>query len=76
MFNYLKKAEATDSQEEKLEYKYLAKKKDLAQVRIKVIVNSEYGVSGLSSSWFFNRQVAWVRYTMLHDVAFLNMDEC
>lgn len=92
MFNYLKKAEATDSQEEKLEYKYLAKKKDLAQVRIKVIVNSEYGVSGLSSSWFFNIACASATTArgqalistvhnafedfLADNVAFLNMDEC
>lgn len=57
-FKYLDMANATDDPKEKDEYNYLAKKADLAQLRHKVIANSEYGVSGLPSSWFFNMACA------------------
>ena len=80
------------SQEESQQYRELAKKKDLEQGRLKVIANSEYGVSGLSSSWFFNMACASATtargqalistaFNAFEDflsdsVSFNNMDEC
>jgi len=57
-FKYITLAEKTIDNKEKDNYNYLAAKKDLAQLRCKVIANSEYGVSGLPSSWFFNMACA------------------
>ena len=57
-FNYMNKANAENNLEKKNEYFELSKKKDLEQGRLKVIANSEYGVSGLPSSWFFNMACA------------------
>src|SRR5699024_7234407 len=70
----------------------LAKKKDLEQGRLKVIANSEYGVSGLPSSWFFNMACASATTPrgqalistafnafadfLSDSVTFDNMDEC
>jgi len=57
-FKYVALAEKATSKEEKDNYNYLASKKDLAQLRCKNVANSEYGVSGLASSWFFNMACA------------------
>ena len=57
-FKYMTLADKETNNAKRREYAYLADKKDLAQLRCKVIANSEYGVSGLSSSWFFNMACA------------------
>lgn len=91
-FKYLSEAENTDDPNEKAELLYKAKKADLAQLRLKIIANSEYGVSGLPSSWFFNMACASATtargqalistaYNAFEDflcdnVLFYNMDEC
>lgn len=58
MFKFASAAEKSNSKEEKEFNNYMAAKKNLAQGRCKVIANSEYGASGLSSSWFFNMACA------------------
>lgn len=91
-FKYMTEAEHTDDPKKKAELLYLTKKADLAQLRCKVIANSEYGVSGLPSSWFFNMACASATtargqalistaYNAFEDflcdnVLFYNMDEC
>ena len=57
-FKYMKLADSEINVSKAKEYSYMAGKKDLAQLRCKVIANSEYGVSGLPSSWFFNMACA------------------
>ena len=57
-FKYMTLADKTNDPVKRREYSFLADKKDLAQGRCKVIANSEYGVSGLPSSWFFNMACA------------------
>lgn len=57
-FKYMKLADAELDTVKAREYAYIADKKDLAQLRCKIIANSEYGVSGLQSSWFFNMACA------------------
>ena len=91
-FNYMNKANVENNLEKKNEYFELSKKKDLEQGRLKVIANSEYGVSGLPSSWFFNMACASATtargqalistaFNAFEDflsdsVTFDNMDEC
>lgn len=91
-FEYMERAEETSNPEKKHEYEEIAKQKDLKQGRIKVIVNSEYGASGLVSSWFFNMACATATtakgqalistaFNAFEDflsdsVRFNNMDEC
>ena len=91
-FNYMNKANSENDLEKKNEYFELSKKKDLEQGRLKVIANSEYGVSGLPSSWFFNMACASATtargqalistaFNAFEDflsdsVTFDNMDEC
>lgn len=57
-FKYLKAAEESTNFKDMEYNRYMADKKDLAQLRCKIIANSEYGASGLSSSWFFNMACA------------------
>ena len=57
-FKYLTDAQNAKTKDEKDEALYMVSKKDLAQLRKKIIANSKYGVSGLSSSWFFNMACA------------------
>lgn len=91
-FIYMNKANSESDKEKKVEYFELFKKKDLEQGRLKVIANSEYGVSGLPSSWFFNMACASATtargqalistaFNAFEDflsdsVTFDNMDEC
>lgn len=89
-FKYLTDAQnAID--DEQSELMDLVKKYDLMQIRKKVAANSEYGASGLPSSWFFN--IACATATTLRgqtlistamccfenfladNIKFLNMDE-
>lgn len=90
-FKFIEEAK-TKIGKEKDECKYLAKKADLAQLRYKVIANSEYGVSGLRSSWFFNMACASATTArgqalistafnafenfLADNVLFMNMNEC
>ena len=92
MFDFQRLAEkATDPNEIDM-YLFKAKKKDLSQSRAKVISNSEYGASGLPSSWFFNIAVSSATTArgqalistacnafedfLGDNVKFMNMDEC
>ena len=91
-FKHMKDAEAATSDDKKEISLYLAKKADLAQIREKVKANSEYGVSGLSSSWFFNMACASATTArgqalistafnafedfLCDNVKFINMEEC
>lgn len=91
-FKYASLADKADTKEEYDHYNYLANKKDLAQLRCKIIANSEYGVSGLKSSWFFNMACASATTArgqalistafnafedfMSDNVKFTTMDEC
>ena len=91
-FKFMDAANHTDDPAEKAELEYKAKKADLAQLRLKIIANSEYGVSGLPSSWFFNMACASATtargqalistaYNAFEDflcdnVLFYSMDEC
>lgn len=58
VFKYTNIANSTDDKEEKEKYMVKAEDAELSQKRLKVIANSEYGVSGLPSSWFFNMACA------------------
>lgn len=91
-FKYMNMASNASDSEEKANYYELAKKADLKQNRLKVIANSEYGASGLRSSWFFNMACASATtargqaliataFNSFEDflsdaVTFDNMDEC
>ena len=91
-FKYLTAAEKETDPQKKADLLYMAKKADLAQLRKKIIANSEYGVSGLSSSWFFNMACASATTArgqalistaynafedfMCDNVLFYSMDEC
>lgn len=91
-FEYVELSNNAKSAKEKEEYQYKAAKADLAQLRKKVIANSEYGVSGLPSSWFFNMACASgttakgqalisTAFNAFEDflfdnVLFMSMDEC
>lgn len=91
-FKYMNLANVESDPQKKAEYFDIAKKKDLEQNRLKVIANSEYGVSGLASSWFFNMACASATtargqaliataFNSFEDflsdsVTFDNMDEC
>ena len=91
-FKYLNMANSEIDPSKKSQYFELANKKDLEQGRLKVIANSEYGVSGLPSSWFFNMACASATtargqalistaFNAFEDflsdsVTFDNMDEC
>lgn len=92
MFKYEQAKESSTDPEDIRKYSLLAEDCDLNQSRYKVIANSEYGVSGLSSSWFFNMACASATtskgkalistaYAAFEDfladnVKFWNMDEC
>lgn len=91
-FKYMDMANHEKDPVKKEELKYKAKKADLAQLRLKIIANSEYGVSGLPSSWFFNMACASATTArgqalistafnsfedfLADNVLFMNMDEC
>ena len=91
-FRYMNLANKETISTKKSEYYELSKKEDLRQGRLKVIANSEYGVSGLVSSWFFNMACASATtargqaliataFNAFEDflgdaVLFNNMDEC
>lgn len=92
MFKYLKELNNCEDKDKAKELSYKVKSCDLAQSRAKVICNSEYGVSGLSSSWFFNMACASATTAkgqamistamntfedfLSNNVLFENMDEC
>ena len=57
-FKYLEQSEKETDPEKIAECLDKAQKADLAQLRLKIQANSEYGASGLSSSWFFNMACA------------------
>lgn len=91
-FKYMNLSNSEIDLDKKSEYYELFKKKDLKQSRLKVIANSEYGVSGLPSSWFFNMACASATTSrgqalistafnafedfLSDSVTFDNMDEC
>lgn len=92
MFDFQRLAEKSTDPNEIDMYLFKAKKKDLSQSRAKVIANSEYGASGLPSSWFFNIAVSSATTArgqalistacnafedfLGDNVKFMNMDEC
>ena len=92
MFDFQRLAEKSTDPNEIDMYLFKAKKKDLSQSRAKVISNSEYGASGLPSSWFFNIAVSSATTArgqalistacnafedfLGDNVKFMNMDEC
>lgn len=92
MFKYKDMVNKDTDPEEKEKHKYLANKANLAQKRYKVISNSEYGASGLKSSWFFNIAVSSATTSrgqalistsccafedfLADNIKFMNMDEC
>lgn len=89
-FKFLTEAQSATG-EDKEEALEMVKKYDLMQLRKKIAANSEYGASGLPSSWFFN--IACATATTLRgqtlistamccfenfladNIKFLNMDE-